>query len=101
MGVSMMYLVIALFVGLFVMQFYFRLRVVKVYQRLVRNKVEFNAGHIFNNRRMQEEILPKYPEHKDDILKFVKEMKLSLQIASMFIFLIFAAAFILRTWNVG
>lgn len=96
-----MYLVIALFIGLFVIQFYFRLRVVKVYQRLTRNKVEFNAGHIFNSRKMEKEVFPKYPEHKEDIIKFVQEMKLSLQIASVFIFLIFVAGFILRTWNVG
>jgi len=101
LGKSMMYLVIILFVGLFIMQFYFRIRVVKVYQRLVRNKVQFDSSHIFNSKKMESEILPRYPEHKEDILKFIKEMRLSLTIASVFILLIFAAAVILRTGNFG
>ena len=97
----MMYLLIILFVGLFIMQFYFRVRVVKVYQKLVKNRVQFDSSHIFNSKKMESEILPRYPEHRDDILKFVKEMRYSLTIASLFIVLIFAAAIILRTWNVG
>lgn len=96
-----MYLVIVLFIGLFCMQFYFRIRVVKVYQKLVRNKVQFDSSHIFNSKKMESEVLSKYPEHKDDILKFVKEMRLSLTIATIFILLIFAAAVILRTGNFG
>jgi len=100
-GKSMMYLLIILFIGLFIIQFYFRVRVVKVYQKLVQNRVQFDTSHIFSSKKMESEILPKYPEHKDDILKFVKEMRYSLTIASVFIVLIFLAAIILRTWNVG
>jgi len=99
MGTTMMYLVIALFIGLFIIQFWFRVRVVKVYRKLVQNKVEFTTKHIFNKKLMEDEILPKYPEHKDTIMKFVKEMQLSMTIASIFIVLIFIAAFILRTGN--
>jgi len=98
MGPSLMYLIIALFIGLFIIQFYFRVRVVKVYRRLIRNRVEFDSSHIFNSNKMKSEILPKYPQHSDDILKFVKEMRVSLTIASLFIVLIFAAGFILRMW---
>lgn len=101
MGVTLVYLVIVLFVGLFIMQFYFRVRVVKVYQRLMRNRVEFDSSHIFNPKKMQEEILPKYPQHADDILKFVKEMRISLTVASIFIVLIFITAIILRSGKVG
>jgi len=100
-GKTMMYLLIILFVGLFILQFYFRVRVVKVYQRLVQNRVQFDSSHIFNSKKMEAEILPRYPQHKEDILNFVKEMRHSLTIASIFLVLIFAAAVILRTWNVG
>lgn len=94
----MMYLIIILFVGLFIIQFYFRIRVVKVYQRLSRNKVEFDASHIFNNKKMENEVFPRYPQHVDDIKKFVREMKVSLQIATIFILLIFVAAYIIKTY---
>ena len=61
------------------------------------NEVQFDTSHIMNSRKMEEEVLPKYPEHKDDILKFVNEMKFSLQIATLLIVLILIAGFILRS----
>ena len=97
MGYFLVYLVIALFVGLLFIQLYFRLRVLKIYRRLVNNRVQFDTGHIMSKKRMEEEVLPKYPEHKEDILKFVKEMRFSLQIASLLILLIMIAGLILRS----
>ena len=97
MGSILVYLVIGLFVALLFLQFYFRIRVIKIYKRLVRNEVQFDSSHILNKRKMEEEILPKYPNHKDDILKFVHEMRFSLQIASLLIVLIMIAGFILRS----
>ena len=91
-------LIIILFVGLFAIQFYFRIRVVKVYQKLSKNKVEFDASHIFNAKKMEKEVFPRYPEHKADIIKFVREMKISLRIATIFIVLIFVAAYIIKTY---
>lgn len=96
MGTTMMYLVIGLFVALLFLQLYFRIKVLKIYRRLVNNEVQFEASHILNKRKMETEILPKYPNHKEDILKFVKEMRFSLQIASLLIVLIMVAGFILR-----
>ena len=97
MGSILIYLVIGLFVALLFLQVYFRLRVIKIYKRLVNNEVQFDTSHIMNSRKMEEEVLPKYPEHKDDILKFVNEMKFSLQIATLLIVLILIAGFILRS----
>ena len=97
MGPILVYLVIGLFVSLLFLQLYFRLRVLKVYKRLVRNEVQFEASHIMNRRKMEEEILTKYPEHKEDILKFVHEMRFSLQIASLLIILILIAGYLLRS----
>ena len=96
MGSVLIYLVIGLFVGLLFLQLYFRLKVLKIYKRLVRNEVQFETAHILNKRKMKEEILPKYPEHEKDILKFVHEMRFSIQIASLLIVLIMVAGFILR-----
>ncbi len=97
MGSVLVYLIIGLFVSLLFLQLYFRIKVLKVYKRLVRNEVQFDSSHILNKRKMEEEILPKYPEHKEDILKFVKEMRFSLQIASLLIILILIAGFVLRS----
>lgn len=96
MGYFLVYLVIGLFVGLLFIQLYFRLRVLKIYRRLVKNEVQFDTSHILNKRKMEEEVLPRYPQHKEDILKFVKEMKFSIQIASLLIILIMIAGLLLR-----
>lgn len=96
MGYVLVYLVIGLFVGLLFLQVYFRLRVLKVYKRLVKNEVQFDSSHIFNKSKMEKEVLARYPEHKEDVLKFVHEMKFSIQIASLLIVLIMLAGFLLR-----
>jgi hypothetical protein len=96
MGYILVYLVIGLFVALLFIQLYFRLRVFKVYKRLVQNEVQFDSSHIFSKKKMEKEVLPRYPEHKEDILKFVNEMKISFQIASLLIILILVAGFLLR-----
>ena len=97
MGYFLVYLVIGLFVALLFLQFYFRVRVLKIYRKLVKNEVQFESSHIFSKKKMEQEILPRYPEHKDDILKFVHEMKFSFQIASLLIVLIMIAGLILRS----
>jgi len=97
MGAILVYLVIGLFVGMLFLQVYFRVRVIKIYKRLVRNEVQFETSHILNKRKMEEEVLPKYPEHEEDIKKFVSEMRFSLQIASLLIILIMIAGFIIRS----
>ena len=97
MGSVLIYLVIGLFVALLFLQLYFRLKVLKVYKRLIRNEVQFETSHILNKSKMEKEILSRYPEHKTDILKFVHEMRFSLQIASLLIVLIMIAGLILRS----
>ncbi|MDF1695827.1 MAG: hypothetical protein P1U56_08355 [Saprospiraceae bacterium] len=97
MGYFLVYLIIGLFVALLFIQLYFRIRVLKVYRRLVKNEVQFDTSHIMSKKKMEEEVLPRYPKHKDDIIKFVKEMRFSLQIASLLIVLIMVAGLILRT----
>jgi hypothetical protein len=97
MGKTAMYMVIGIFFILVMLQFYFRIRVIKVYKKLVQNKVQFDTSHIFSKKKMESEVLTRYPEHKEDILKFVHEMRFSLQVASVLIILIFIAGYILRS----
>jgi hypothetical protein len=96
MGYVLVYLVIGLFIGLLFLQLYFRLRVLKIYKRLVNNEVQFEASHVFSKSKMEKEVIPKYPEHKEDILKFAHEIKFSIQIASLLIILIMVAGLLLR-----
>lgn len=67
---------------------YFRVKVFKVYKRLVENRVEFGASHLFNDQKMKDEVLSVYPEHAADIHTFVNYMRYSIKMATVLIFLI-------------
>jgi hypothetical protein len=88
-------IVIGLFVAMLFVNLYFRAKVFKVYGILVRNKVEFGAAHIFNRARLEAEILPRYPQFKNEIETFIRHMRYSIRMASILLFLITAFGAIL------
>ena len=83
----MYYLLISLVIGLFIamlfLNIYFRMKVLKAYRVLVRNKVEFDAVHIFNDEKMAKEIFPKYPNQEENIKIFVNHIRYSIKMASV------------------
>lgn len=80
--------VIGLFLAMLFVNLYFRARVFKVYGVLVRNKVEFGAAHIFNRARLEAEILPRYPQFKNEIETFIRHMRYSIRMATVLLALI-------------
>lgn len=81
-------IVIGLFLALLFMNIYFRVTVMKAYKKLVQNEVDFKGIHFFNAKRMEEEVLPLYPQHREDILTFVKNMRYSMKIYTALMVLI-------------
>ncbi|MEN9415710.1 MAG: hypothetical protein RLZ62_2014 [Bacteroidota bacterium] len=81
-------IVIGLFVAMLFVNLYFRAKVFRVYGILVRNKVEFGAAHIFNRKKLEEEILPRYPQFQNEIETFIKHMRNSIRMASVLLMLI-------------
>jgi hypothetical protein len=88
MYILLISIVIGLFVAMLFVNLYFRAKVFKVYGVLVRNKVEFGAAHIFNRARLEAEILPKYPQFRQEIETFIRHMRYSIQMATVLIALI-------------
>jgi len=82
------FLIIGLFVAMLFVNVYFRAKVLKTYKRLVQNRVEFGAAHLFNRKRMEAEVLPKYPHMRQDILDFSDHIQYSIRMASVLIALI-------------
>lgn len=74
---------------------YFRAKVLKSYKKLVQNRVEFGAAHVFNREKLKAEILPKYPKMQQDILDFVNHIHYSIKMASVLVALITAAGAVL------
>lgn len=95
MYIFLISLVWGLFVAMLFLNLYFRIKVMKCYGILVRNKVQFDAGHIFNRQRLEKEILPKYPTHRKEIEDFVKHIHFSIRMATVLTTLITAFAAIL------
>jgi hypothetical protein len=94
-------LVLGLFAAMLFINFYFRVKVLQTYKKLVQNRVEFGAAHLFNSERMAKEIYPKYPNQREDIAIFVKHIKYSINIASLLIALITAFGGILMWYRKG
>lgn len=67
------------FAGILVITFYVRWKVFGAYQVLMRNRVEFENAHVFDQKRLKAEILPKYPTLEKEILTFTKGIRFSIR----------------------
>lgn len=92
-------MLIGLFLALLCINFYFRLKVLKIYQRLRREGVEFDSSHFFNREKLQNEVLVKFPESAIDISRFIYLVKFSITMASVLIILIIAAGSVLMFYR--
>lgn len=88
MNFLIVYVIIALFAAILILNLYFRIRVFKQYKYLVKNRVQFKTRDIFNAELMEREVYPKYPNHEESIRKFVKYIRFSIRMAIALITLI-------------
>jgi len=80
MYTTLIVIVISLVLALLIVNVYFRVRVMKYYKKLVRARVEFDLSHILNPKKLEEEVLPRYPNSKGDITTFIRHIKISFRI---------------------
>lgn len=81
-------LVLGLFAAMLFLNVYFRVKVLKTYKVLVQNEVEFSPAHVFNKKKMETEVFPKYPHVQEEIQTFVNHMQYSIRMATVLIALI-------------
>lgn len=101
MYVLLISLVIGLFVAMLFLNVYFRVKVIRSYRTLLRNKVEFGAVHVFNKRKLEEEVLPYYPEFRTEIETFVNHLRYSTRMATVLLLLITLMGAILMQYGRG
>lgn len=101
MYILLISIVIGLFVAMLFVNLYFRAKVLKSYGILVRNKVEFGAAHIFSREKLEQEVLPRYPQHREAIETFVRHMRYSIRMASILLLLITLFGAILMYFREG
>ena len=88
MYIFLLIMVAGLFVALLFINLYFRVKVLKSYKKLVQNEVEFGVSHVFNRRKLEAEILPRYPAMSAEIRTFVNHLQYSIRMASLLLLLI-------------
>jgi hypothetical protein len=92
-------LLIGLFAALLFVNVYFRAKVLKTYGVLVRHRVRFDAVHVFNRRRLEEEVLPRYPHCRREIETFVRHIHYTIRMASVLLALITAFGAVLMYYR--
>ncbi len=99
MYILLITIVIGLFVAMLFLNVYFRVKVFKVYRKLVQARVEFGAKHLLNKEKMEKEVFPKYPDQIENIREFVNHIQYSVRMASVLIFLIILFGMILKYYR--
>ncbi len=99
MYIILVSVIIGLFVAMLFLNIYFRVKVMKAYKKLVQNNVDFGTVHIFNTDRLEKEVLPRYPQSKEDILTFVSHIRYSIRMATILVFLITAFGAVLMYYR--
>lgn len=82
--------IIGLFLAMLFVNIYFRAKVLKTYGVLVRNRVQFGAAHVFNRQKLEAEILPRYPQFRNEIEAFIRHIRYTIKMATVLIALITA-----------
>ena len=91
--------IIGLFVAVVAVNIYFRIKVMKAYNKLARNRVEFEIKDVFNRKKLESEIIPKYPHMKKEILDFSNHIQYSIKMGSVLIVLITAFGAVLMWYR--
>ena len=73
---------------LLLLNVFIRVRVLKIYRRLVQREVDFEPVHFFDRQRLEQEIIPKYPDDEENIRSFIKLVRFSMTMASIILVLI-------------
>ena len=85
---SLFFGIIGIFILLLLLNIYFRVKVLKSYRYLVKNRVQFTLSHFLDEKKMRSEILNRYPQHEVEILNFVRLIRRSVTMASILLAII-------------
>jgi hypothetical protein len=83
----LIFIVWGLFAAVLFLNVYFRVKVFKVYKKLVQNRVQFDALDTFNKEKMNE-VKKRYPQNATDVDTFVSHIQYSTKLASVLVALI-------------
>lgn len=88
MRILLLTIVGILFVAMLFVNLYFRAKVLRAYRVLVQNRVDFTAGQIFSSRRVEEEVVPSFPDQATAIRNFSVYLRRSISMTTVLLALI-------------
>jgi len=88
MYILLISIVIGLFVAMLFLNLYFRVKVLRSYRKLLKNRVEFGAAHLFDKNKMEAEVMPRYPHMREEIETFTSHIRYSMRMATVLLALI-------------
>lgn len=87
--------IVSTFGGLLFLNFYFRVKALRLYRDLVNNRVQFSIKYFFDEEKLEDELMRNHPEHLELVLRFVRLVKRSINMASALIVVIFLLGYTL------
>jgi len=88
MRTILLLIVCLLFVAMLAVNLYFRAKVLRAYRVLVQDQVDFTPGQICSKLRMEDEIIPRYPDSAEAIRNFSGYLQLSIKMTTVLMALI-------------
>lgn len=73
--------IIVLFVLLLGLNIYFKSNILKAYKMLLQKDVDFSIGQLLNKKKLQQEVLPKYPSYRNQITTLASKLKFAVVFA--------------------
>lgn len=70
----------SLFIALLVVNLFFRIKLLKLYKKLISGEVDFPPSYILDRKRLKNEIVPKYPKYEKEILSFARYLRTSFSV---------------------
>ncbi len=81
-------IIVVLFLAMLFVNLYFRAKVLRAYRILVQSEVDFTAAQILSRQRMEEEVVPAYPQQAAAIRDFGNYLRRSVRMATVLLLLI-------------
>lgn len=86
----------AILVGaILLLNLYFRVQVLRKFRVLVENRIQLEKVHFTNRAKLEAEVLPRYPQHRQAILTFTNYIRYSMRCNFVLVTLITILAAIL------
>lgn len=96
---TLIYILIALFVCMLIVNMYFRLKVMRAYRDMVRSGVEIRARDLLNSETLETKVIPANKKHEKEIRTFVKHLKNGFRMTSVLLGLVVLFGYILMKFQ--